>query len=145
MYNKTTSVEFITKCVVFGQSKGIFKLSESDLMKRAIDVVGGHSTDPDITTVVTAMDVLIQGVMKCQSAGMLTLHDASVVFNSIKWIQEHIDTFQDAAPSDSAVVDAVQMPTPEVISDLTTVPPDDSDSDSEFDLNDLSEPMPIFL
>jgi hypothetical protein len=122
-------IEILVKYVEVAQQKGAFVLQEADLLKRSIDVLVHGATDKDASLVPSsAQGVILQAIHKGQSKGCYTLNDAFLLHNAI--------VFLDQAPG---VKDSVPASVPVPV--LVTVPTDDSDD--EFDLSELSKPVPL--
>lgn len=111
--------------IEIAQSKGVFILQESDLLKKCKDTLLFNVSHPDITQIV-AINVFIQAVLKGQKLGCYTLEEASNIFNICQSISKN-DT-----PENKEVEPSVIKIEPKV-----------SEYFDDDDLSSLSDPVPI--
>lgn len=118
------SVEILAQFIEVAQKAGAFLLPESDLLKRARDVLLRGAQDPEVN-VPTARNLFIQAVNKGQSKGAYSLEDASVLHKVCQFVAQNLSA--EAAP-------ASQQAQPEAQSQPAVV---------EDDLDSLSDPVPL--
>jgi hypothetical protein len=118
------SVEILAQFVEVAQKAGAFLLPESDLLKRARDVLLRGAQDPEVN-VPTARNLFIQAVNKGQSKGAYSLEDASVLHKVCQFVAQNLSS---EAPASSPAQPASQ--------------PSEASS-AEDDLDSLSDPVPL--
>lgn len=118
------SVEILAQFIEVAQKAGAFLLPESDLLKRARDVLLRGAQDPEVN-VPTARNLFIQAVNKGQSKGAYSLEDASVLHKVCQFVAQNLSA--EAAP-------VSQQAQPEAQSQPAVV---------EDDLDSLSDPVPL--
>ena len=138
-------LQYMIKYIEMSQTKGAYNLAESDLLKRSVDVAYRHLKDSEINDTM-ALDLLIQAIHKGQAHGDYTLNDSSLLFNVIKFINENKVALQ-AAPVHVVIDPSIPVPaTPEndgiPAKEEVLVP--DCDAEDDFDLDELSAPVPLF-
>jgi hypothetical protein len=144
-------LQYLIKYIEMSQTKGAYNLAEADLLKRSVDVVYRRLPDSEINDT-SALDLLLQAIHKGQAHGDYTLNDSSLLFNVIKYINENKVALQ-AIPPPTPAPTPVQVdpsvpvpPTPEndgLPAKEEVVVPDAYDSDNDFDLDELSAPVPL--
>lgn len=81
------SIEILTQFVEVAQKHGAFLLAESDILKRAKDVLLRGVQDPEINDT-SARNLFIQAVNKGQQKGAYTLDDASILHKVCQFIAQ---------------------------------------------------------
>ena len=117
------SVEILAQFIEVAQKAGSFLLPESDLLKRARDVLLRGAEDPEVN-IPTARNLFIQAVNKGQSKGAYSLEDASILHKVCQFVAQNLSA---EAPAAS-----------EAPSEAPVAP-----SASEDDLDSLSDPVPL--
>ena len=131
------ALPILVKYVEISQSKGTFNISEADILKRSIDVAVRGIKDADID-IIQAKSLLIQAIHKGQSHGDYTLNDASLLLNTISFINAQPGEYN-VVPNKSNVTMEV---TPEhIVGDGKDG--DEDEDDDDFDLSELSEAIPF--
>jgi hypothetical protein len=83
--DESNSVQIILQFVDVAQSKGVFILSEAEILKRCRDILLSNVSDPEIN-IVQAKQLTIQAIIKGQSKGSFTLDDASILHKVCQYI-----------------------------------------------------------
>jgi len=124
--NDTNSIQIMAQYIEVAQQKGVFLLSEAELLKRAIDILVNRVPDNEITLDL-AKNLLIQGVNKGQKSGSYTLNDASLLSKVVQFVNSSLPQEQQQQQQQQQ-----EAPRQEVqqIDDLS-------------DLSDLAEPIPL--
>lgn len=117
------SAQILTQYVELAQQKGAFLLPEAELLKRASDVLLNKVPDAEIN-VTAAYSLLVQGVQKGQRHGAYTLNDASLLSKVVQFVGSQSDNLASSLPTPSS-------------------PPTPSQPQNDFDLSDLSDPIPL--
>ena len=127
--NLRNSIEILAQYVEVAQKVGAFLLPESDLLKRAKDVLLNNAQDHEIN-VSSARTLFIQAVTKGQSRGAYTLDDASLIHKVCQFISQNIEA---ETPPPSIPVSTVE---PSSMSNVNT-------ETESVDLDSLSDPVPL--
>jgi hypothetical protein len=128
--NLRNSVEILAQYIEVAQKAGAFLLPESDVLKRAKDVLLNNAQDHEIN-VSSARTLFIQAVTKGQSKGAYTLDDASLIHKICQFISQNIEA--EAPPPPIPVMDNVNVDNVNNVHAET----------ESVDLDSLSEPVPI--
>lgn len=120
------SVEILAQYIEVAQKAGAFLLPESDLLKRARDVLLRGTEDPEVN-IPTARNLFIQAVSKGQSKGAYTLEDASILHKVCQFVAQNLSAEAPAASEAPAA----------------PAPASSAPSASEDDLDSLSDPVPL--
>lgn len=124
------SVEILAQYIEVAQKAGAFLLPESDLLKRARDVLLRGAEDPEVN-IPNARNLFIQAVNKGQSKGAYSLEDASILHKVCQFVSQNLSA---DAPSASEAPEA---------SASTPAPASGLASSSADDLDSLSDPVPL--
>jgi hypothetical protein len=122
--DKNNSINILIQYIEVAQKAGSYDLKESDILKRAIDVLVNNVTDNEINETL-AVNLIIQGIMKGQKSGAYSLNDASLLHKVISFIVQLIESAQQAPTS------AVPVP-------VASEPEQEDD-----DIDSLSAPVPL--
>lgn len=114
------TLPILIKYIELSQSKGAFLLTEADILKRAVDVLTSTKVDKDIDKD-KAKTLLIQAVNKGQLHGDYTLNDASLLFNVVQYVTNNDVSMTGSSSSKGK----------------------EKESGDDFDLSELSEPIPL--
>ena len=129
------SLEILTSYVELAQQKGAFLLSEAEILKRAMDVLVNNVNDKEIDNNL-ALNLLVQGVNKGQRHGVYTLNDASLISKVINFLlnlyqQQPLQSIPEE-PEEQLQQEPLQEPLQQ-----------EPELDDNFDLNELSQPIPL--
>lgn len=126
------SVEILAQYIEVAQKAGAFLLPESDLLKRARDVLLRGAEDPEVN-IPNARNLFIQAVNKGQSKGAYSLEDASILHKVCQFVAQNLSADAPAASESSGSTSADAPPPPPAL----------ASSSSEDDLDSLSDPVPL--
>jgi hypothetical protein len=129
--NLRNSVEILAQYIEVAQKAGTFLLPESDVLKRAKDVLLNDAQDHEIN-VLSARNLFIQAVNKGQSKGAYTLDDASLIHKICQFISQNIE-----APPPSIPVSNIE-PSSSTQENVSV----ENETES-VDLDSLSDPVPL--
>lgn len=118
------SVELLSQYIDVAQSKGAFTLQESDILKRARDLLLKNVQDPEIN-VPTARNLFVQAIQKGQSKGAYSLDDASILHKICQYVSQNLAAENVAESTLSTNASSVKGST------------------TDNDLNSLSESVPL--
>jgi hypothetical protein len=127
--DNTNSIKIITQYIELSQQKGVFLLSEAELLKRAVDVCNSNVSDAEIN-ISTAKNLLVQGIIKSQQkGGVFSLTDAALLHKVVTFIEANIHNSQQQQPSQTVQQPSqtVQQPKIQTTIPLTTIDDDLSD------------------
>jgi hypothetical protein len=127
------ALPFLLKYVELSQGKGTFLIAEADLLKRCFDVLLHSGIDKDISKE-KAKDLVIQAINKGQAHGDYTLNDASLLFNTINFINSGIKLNVQPKVEEPAIVGDGKIEEAET---------QENDDDDDCDLSELSQPVPL--
>lgn len=132
------SVQIILQFVDVANSKGVFLLSEAEILKRCRDVLIANATDPEIN-IVQAKQLIVQSIIKGQSKGCFTLDDASILHKVCQYISTTLTGNSPPHPVQQTqqTQQPVPQPTPQPI------PSQIQEIDDDEDINMLSAPVPL--
>jgi len=127
--NVRNSAEILAQYIEVAQKAGTFLLPESDVLKRAKDVLLNGVEDNEIN-IPTARNLFIQAVNKGQSKGAYTLDDASLIHKICQFLSQNLTTENPPLPSIpvSNVPDSIEQ---------------ESIETDSTDLESLSDPVPL--
>ena len=149
--NAKNAVDILIKYIELGQSKGAFKkLQDAYLFKRAFDVLLHHTEDKEIT-VDSALSMLSQGVNMIQgSGGVFTINDAADIFTILQFLsvdENKTDLYTKSEETqvlgDSLEYETTPEPTITPVAESTPVEESQAEKTDEFDLSELSQPVPL--
>jgi hypothetical protein len=128
---KDKALQILLKYIEVSQSKGTYLITEADILKRCFDVLVHFAKDPEIS-VLKAKELLGQAASKGQAHGDYTLNDASLIFNTLKYLDSGVSLEEVPVKEDAD--------TSVIVGDGTDA---DDENEDEFDLSELSKPVPL--
>jgi len=139
--NLRNSVEILAQYIEVAQKAGTFILPESDILKRAKDVLLNDAQDHEIN-VSSARTLFIQAVNKGQSKGAYTLDDASLIHKICQFISQNIAA--EAPPPPTIPESTVNLDDSNNVSNDTSNDTNNDTTETEsVDLDSLSAPVPL--
>lgn len=88
--NDRNSIEILVQYTEVVQKAGVFLLAESDLLKRARDLLLNGIEDGEMNEV-NAKQLLIQAIQKGQSKGTFSLDDAYILHRVCNYVAQNIN------------------------------------------------------
>ncbi len=126
--DNTNSIQILGQYIEVAQQKGAYLLNEAEILKRGMDVLINNVPDKEIDNSM-AKQLLIQGVNKGQKHGAYTLNDAALLSKVVMFVATSLQQEQGQVQQTEQV--------------QHTESNSSSFKQSEDDLSDLAEPIPL--
>ncbi len=133
--NNKNSLQILSKYIEVTQSKGVFLLEESNVLKRCFDVLIHGVEDRELSQD-KAKELLFQGIYRGQGHGDYSVNDSALLYNVIEYLKKNVEVQEQPTQSVQPTQTVPLVGDGNIISD-------EADNEDDFDLSELSQPVPL--
>lgn len=119
------SIQILAQYIEHAQQKGAYLLSEAEILKRAVEVLVNDVHDTELNKD-NSKQLIVQGIHKGQRHGAYTLNDAALLSKVVNFIMGSLGPQPEQPQSEQQ----------------QSQPPEEN-VNSNDDLSDLAEPIPL--